>query len=196
MVQTPTTAIETGPVSGPVSLEAFLQMPETHPASEWMAGKIIQKPMPKGKHSRLQKRLILKAEAVLWDAGVAEAFPELRCVFGGRVIVPDVAIFQLARIPHDADGEIANGFEIVPDWVIEILSPDQGEAKVVDKILHCLDHGCEMGWMIDPAARQVITYPYNDRSRSFTRAEAIVPVPKWAEGVVLSVGELFGWLTA
>ncbi len=36
-----------------LSLQEFLQQPETKPASEYIDGEIIQKPMPKGRHSRL-----------------------------------------------------------------------------------------------------------------------------------------------
>jgi Uma2 family endonuclease len=39
------------------SLEEFLQLPETEPASEYINGEILQKSMPKGKHSRLQLKL-------------------------------------------------------------------------------------------------------------------------------------------
>jgi hypothetical protein len=42
MVQVPTK---------PLTLEDFLALPETKPASEFIDGKIIQKPMPQGKHS-------------------------------------------------------------------------------------------------------------------------------------------------
>ena len=35
------------------TLEEFLQLPETKPASEYIDGKIYQKPMPQGKHSTL-----------------------------------------------------------------------------------------------------------------------------------------------
>ena len=37
-----------------LSLDSFLEMSETKPASEYIDGQIIQKPMPKGKHSKLQ----------------------------------------------------------------------------------------------------------------------------------------------
>lgn len=30
----------------PITIEEFLQLPETEPASEWINGQIIQKPMP------------------------------------------------------------------------------------------------------------------------------------------------------
>ena len=38
----------------PLTLEEFLTLPETKPASEYIAGQVIQKPMPQGKHSKLQ----------------------------------------------------------------------------------------------------------------------------------------------
>ena len=34
-----------------LTLDEFLQQPETEPASEYIDGQIIQKPMPQGKHS-------------------------------------------------------------------------------------------------------------------------------------------------
>lgn len=37
----------------PITITDFLQLPETQPASEYIAGTIIQKPMPKGKHALL-----------------------------------------------------------------------------------------------------------------------------------------------
>ena len=37
-----------------ITLEEFLKLPETKPASEYIQGEIIQKPMPKTKHSILQ----------------------------------------------------------------------------------------------------------------------------------------------
>ncbi len=45
-------------VSAKITLEEFLQLPETKPASEYINGQIIQKPMPQGKHSKLQGKLV------------------------------------------------------------------------------------------------------------------------------------------
>lgn len=69
-------------VQGPIkslSLEAFLQLPETGPDSEYIDGQVLQKPMSQGKHSRLQKRLIYKIESVVQSEAIAEAFPEQSC---------------------------------------------------------------------------------------------------------------------
>jgi Uma2 family endonuclease len=37
-----------------LSLTDFLKLPETKPASEYIDGRIYQKPMPEGKHSAIQ----------------------------------------------------------------------------------------------------------------------------------------------
>ncbi len=75
----------------PVTLEEFLQLPETKPASEYIKGQVFQKPMPKSRHSRLQGRLMRAINELVEDRKYAYAFPELRCTFGNRSIVPDVA---------------------------------------------------------------------------------------------------------
>ncbi len=49
----------------PITLEDFLALPETKPASEYIDGKIIQKPMPKGKHSIIQGELTIALNSVL-----------------------------------------------------------------------------------------------------------------------------------
>jgi Uma2 family endonuclease len=136
-----------------ITLEEFLKLPETKPASEYIDGCIIPKPMPQGKHSIIQGELITAINAVVKKQRVAHAFPELCCTFGGRSLVPDVSVFAWNRIPLDDNGDIANVFPIYPDWTIEILSPDQSTAKVTGNILHCLKHGCQMGWLIDPDER-------------------------------------------
>jgi Uma2 family endonuclease len=108
-----------------LTLEEFLKLPETKPASIYINGEIIQKPMPKGKHSRLQLRLCNSINDVVESVHIAYAFPELRCSFGIRSVVPDVAVFNWSRIPFAADGEAPNDFLLPPDWTIEILSPEQ-----------------------------------------------------------------------
>jgi Uma2 family endonuclease len=62
-----------------LTLEEFLKLPETKPASEYIDGRIIQKPMPQGKHSKLQGRLVTAINAVVEPPRIALAFPELRC---------------------------------------------------------------------------------------------------------------------
>ena len=54
-----------------ITLEEFLALTETKPASEYIDGKIIQKPMPKGKHSIIQAELIIALNSVLKPQKIA-----------------------------------------------------------------------------------------------------------------------------
>ena len=185
MVQTP---IKT------LTLDEFLKLPETKPAREFINGEIIQKPMPQGKHSTVQSDFVSAANTVLKPQRIARAYSELRCTFGGRSIVPDIAVFTWERIPRDENGEVANTFAIPPDWTIEILSPEQNQTKVVRNILHCLRHGTQMGWLIDPAEKLVFVYFNDQRILLFELETDSLPVPAFAESFNLTVGQLFGWL--
>ncbi len=178
----------------PITLEDFLALPETKPASEYIDGKIIQKPMPKGKHSIIQGELTIALNSVLKPQKVARAFPELRCTFGGRSTVPDVAVFTWERIPRDDNGEIADSFQAAPDWTIEILSPNQNQTKVTKNILHCLDNGTKLGWLIDPSEKSILVYFPKQQPAFFEVATDVLPVPDFAKAFQLSLGELFSWL--
>jgi Uma2 family endonuclease len=177
-----------------LTLGEFLQLPETKPASEYIDGQICPKPMPQGKHSTIQGELVSNINAVVKPKRTARAFPELRCVFGDRAIVPDIAVFTWGRIPRDESGEIANVFTAAPDWAIEILSPEQSQTRVIKNILHCLKHGTEMGWLLDPEDRAVFVYRPKQETEVFDQAEQVLPLPEFANGLVITVGEIFGWL--
>jgi Uma2 family endonuclease len=177
-----------------ITLEEFLQLPETKPANEYINGQVVQKPMPQGKHSKLQGKLVTAINQVVEDQKIALAFPELRCTFGGRSIVPDVSVFAWDRIPVDDNGDIANVFPIYPDWTIEILSPDQSPTKVTGNILHCLKGGCQMGWLIDPEERSLLIYPPGQQPELLQEAQEILPVPNLVPNLYLTVSDMFDWL--
>ncbi len=175
-------------------LEEFLKLPETKPASEYINVQIVQKPMLQGKHSKLQGKIVTAINEVVEPQQIALAFPELRCTFGGRSIVPDVAVFAWDRISLDENGDIANVFERHPDWTIEILSPEQSLTKVTGNILHCLKHGCQIGWLIAPEERSVLVYPQGQQPQFFQEAADALPVSDIIGKLRLRVGDLFGWL--
>jgi Uma2 family endonuclease len=185
MVQRPSKAL---------TLAEFLQLPETKPASEYIDGQVVQKPMPQGKHSVIQGELVTVINGVVKSKRIARAFPELRCTFGGRSIVPDIAIFLWNRIPRDENGEVANAFPVTPDWTIKILSPDQSQTKVTKHILHCLKHGTQMGWLIDPDEQTVFIYRSKQETEVFDEPEEVLPIPPFVSGLHLTVKDLFASL--
>ncbi|MBW4662107.1 MAG: Uma2 family endonuclease [Drouetiella hepatica Uher 2000/2452] len=185
MVQTPPKSL---------ALEEFLQLPETEPASEYIDGVIIQKPMPQGEHSAIQTELAPAINRVIKPKQVARAFTELRCTFGGRSTVPDIAVFLWSRIPRKENGGVSNVFSVAPDWAIEILSPDQSQTKVTKNILHCLKHGTQMGWLIDPDEQSVFVYLPHHPTAVYDELGMRLPAPEFAKDFNLTVEELFDWL--
>ncbi|NJN23012.1 MAG: Uma2 family endonuclease [Leptolyngbya sp. RL_3_1] len=177
-----------------MTLAEFLALPETTPASEYVDAEIIQKPMPQGEHSTLQGDLVTALNGALKPSKIGRAYPELRCTFGGRSIVPDVSAFLWSRIPRRADGRVENVFDIAPDWMIEILSPQQSQTKVIRNIFHGLDHGTEMGWLIDPEESFVFVYGADKSVQGFGDLDAVLPVPNFAKAIQLPLGEMFAWL--
>jgi Uma2 family endonuclease len=177
-----------------LTLAEFLQQPETKPAREYIDGRIIQKLMPQGQHSTIQGELVTAINAVTKPSNLAWAFPELRCTFGGRSIIPDVSVFRWQRLPTNDDGTIANTFSAAPDWTIEILSPEQSSTRVVSNILHCLNHGGLGGWLIDPNENLVQVYLPNQLPASLEEPENELTMTGLAPALMLTVGQVFGWL--
>lgn len=186
-----TTAIQIKPK---ITLDEFLKIPETKPASEYINGEIEQKPMPQGEHSTLQIRLGTTINEVVLPKKLAHAFTELRCTFGRRSLVPDISVFTWHRIPKTEQGKIANRIETYPDWVIEILSPEQSANKVIRKIIFCLNQGTELAWLIDPKDESVMIFKPN-QFPEVKLDEEILPVLEIIKDFNLSAKTVFSWLS-
>jgi Uma2 family endonuclease len=137
-------------------LKAFLQQPdiEGSPAWEFIDGRSQslpresqQKPMPTLFHSRLQRNLV---NAINQQTDAYEAIQKLRCIVPPLSPVPDIAVVATARLPEN-DGP----FQGAPDWLIEIRSPDQSTLELQKKIVHCLDNGTQLAWLIDIQRQQI-----------------------------------------
>ena len=175
-----------------LTLEAFLKLPETKPASEYINGRILQKPIPKGRHSRLQGKFCTTINQVAEDSKIDYAFPELRCTFGGCSIILDVAVFNWDRIPFTPAGEVPDNFNIAPDWTIEVLSLEQRPNKVLGNILHCLEYGTQLGWFVDPDDLSILSLRQEQQPLLY-RGSQTIPVLATLD-LDLTGDRVFGWL--
>ncbi|AFY37692.1 protein of unknown function DUF820 [[Leptolyngbya] sp. PCC 7376] len=175
-----------------LSLDSFLASDyiETSPAWEYLNNAAVQKPMPKFRHSILQKRLLFALTAI---EPQYLALPELRCTFGDRSIVPDITVIAFENIQLDDYGEPEDNFTKAPDWSLEILSPNQNVHRVVDNLLHCLKFGTQLGWLIDPGDRSILVFKPNQEPSIF-RDEQLLPIlPEIT--LELTPQTIFQWLT-
>lgn len=175
-----------------ITLEEFLKLPATKPASEYIDGAIVQKPMPKSRHSRLQGKLLETINEVVEPQRIAYAFPELRCSFGDRSIVPDIAVLRWFHIQFDDNGEPVDDVFVAPDWSIEILSPDQSANRVTGNLLHCLNHGCQLAWLIDPGDRSVLVFRPQQQPELCQGSDRLAVLDEIE--LVLTPEQVFNWL--
>jgi Uma2 family endonuclease len=176
-----------------LTLEDFLQLPEQKPVLEYLGGRVRAKAVPQFRHSRLTLKIADHLNRFAEPTGLGEAFPEIRCTFAGRSIVPDVVFLVDEHIAYDADGVLVNEIRLPPDIHVEIISPDQSVRVSDEKLTHATAHGCPLGWLIHPEKKTVDVYrPGLPAERlpdqGVLTGEPVLP------GYRLSVAELFGWL--
>ncbi|MEN9207132.1 MAG: hypothetical protein Q6L50_09665 [Gloeomargarita sp. GMQP_bins_120] len=80
---------------------------------------------------------------------IALAFPELRCLFGGDVFVPNIAVFRWERIPHLPFRQTANPFDL----------PGLGDCNPLARPepFKCAQQGTELGWLVDVTDEGILT---------------------------------------
>jgi Uma2 family endonuclease len=174
------------------TLEEFLRLPETKPASEYVDGRIEQKPMPQGKHSALQMEWASWFRDCLKPSRLGRSFTELRCTFAGRSLVPDVSCFIDSRIPRDAAGEMGEVFRLAPDIAVEIISPKQSAAGLRTKLSFCVANGVSLGLLVDPYEKTITVFAPDAAPRTLRQGPidfgAVFP------GVAVTVEAVWGWL--
>ena len=76
--------------------------------------------------------------------------PEIHFVRDTVVVVPDLAGWRRERMPNIPEG---HRFEVVPDWVCEILSPSTGKKDRAKKLPLYARYGVAHAWLVDPLAQ-------------------------------------------
>jgi Uma2 family endonuclease len=178
-----------------LTLEEFLRSPRINekPYQEYIDGRIEVKVAAQKKHCVIQSKLVQAFDRFAEPARLGQAFPELRCTFAGRSILPDVTFLLDPNIETDANGYYVDETFIPPDIHVEIRSPEQSIKKTKEKLAHSVANGCPLGWFIDPIRLTIDVYrPGLDPERlapdGFLDGSPVMPEFR------LAVAEVFGWL--
>src|SRR4051812_21841122 len=91
-----------------MTLEEFLKLPEEKPSLEYIDGRIEAKVSPQQKHGIIQGELYNRLNRYAKPLKIGMAFPELRCTFAGRSIVPDIVFLLREHIEFDERGYVAD----------------------------------------------------------------------------------------
>jgi Uma2 family endonuclease len=158
-------------VASRMSLEEFLRLPEEEPELEYACGKVVQKPTGAWNHSMIQGFLQILIGNFLRQTGLGRVGPELRCIFGPpgreRVYVPDLCYVAKEHYPEGP--YLRTG----PDLAVEVLSPGQNIAWLLDKAQFYLLNGARSVWVIDPGAGTIAVLSPGEEGRTLTTGEML-----------------------
>jgi Uma2 family endonuclease len=116
--------------------------------------------------------------------------PEIHFIRDTEVLVPDLAGWRqerLPRLPRD------HRFEVVPDWVCEILSPSTARTDRVTKMPVYARYGVPFLWLVDPLAHTLEAFALHEGRWTviglFQEQDAVTVEPFTA--VALELGALW-----
>ena len=125
---------------------------ETMPSGGKHGEVVVNMVIPMGSHIRSRRLGRLAAS----DSGVLlERDPD-------TVREPDIAYISAERLPLDV--EVTGYYEVVPDLVVEVVSPGDSAREVMDKALMWLSYGTRLVWAVNPASRTVDVYRPEERT--------------------------------
>lgn len=174
----------------PMTLQEFLTLPEEKPALEFFDGVVSQKVSPKFQHGLLQGALVERINGFSRPKRVGIAVPELRCIFAGATVVPDVAFIAWERLPRDANHRAANDFFAAPDLAIEIVSPDQSANALYRRCLWYVQHGVRIALQVDPDDVSILRFEAG-RAPEVLRGSDRIDLDAVLPGFALISEELF-----
>ena len=158
------------------TIEDLLRMPEDGQKYELVDGEIVVSPGGH-RHSKVGMRIGHILSEFLERHPIAEVCgADLGVMFeNGNLRSPDVTVVRKEKAPV---GEAAAGFlEVVPDLVVEVLSPSDSLKHVGEKIGEFLQYGVAIVWLVDPEERTVTVYRSLSDARSFATDETITAEP-------------------
>ncbi len=152
--------MQPAPAHRPTLYEALEALPEGV-TGEILNGQLHTQPRPAGPHaiagSVLGAELLGPFQKGRWGPGgwwiIDE--PELHFVRNSEVVVPDLAGWRQERMPRPPEDQ---RFEVVPDWVCEILSPSTKRKDRQDKMPLYARYGVWYAWLIDPVEQTLEVY--------------------------------------
>ena len=173
----------------------LLNLPENL-VGEIIGGELHTQPRPAGPHA--------SASSVL-GMDIGSAFhrgrggpggwwiidePEIHFVRDVEMLVPDLAGWRRERMPSLPQD---HRFEVVPDWICEVLSPSTMKKDRMLKMKVYARHGVAYLWLVDPLAKTLETFALDNGRWTVTGLytdEDEVRAPPF-DAVPLKLGDLW-----
>ena len=175
-----------------LSLQEFLELPESDDRYELVEGKLKPKMSPKFKHSKSQLRLLMVLNQWCEQSESGQILPEWGVVLrrGGEdwVPVPDLTYISYERLP--VEWEEDEPCPLPPELVIEIISPGQTFGELTQKATDYLLAGVDLVWVVDNKAQSVTVFRRDALPQTVTLNQTISD--PLLPGLEIPVFRLFG----
>lgn len=152
-----------------VSYEEYLKLKEnTDDIIEYIDGIVYMTPSP----SRAHQRISMKLGAELYNFLKGKECEVYAAPFDiklkkddnekiSKTVIPDLSVIC------DKSGFTENGYEGVPDLIIEILSPSNQAHDLVFKLNLYMDYGVKEYWIVNPMLKTVQIYILTDEKQYY-----------------------------
>jgi len=160
---------------------------------ELIRGELVSMPPTGEEHASLMVVLSIELGGFIRRNGLGRAVSGDPGIFVSRdpdvVLAPDFAFTRRERL---ASEQPLPGFvTIVPDLVVEILSPSERAGHINAKIQEYIAAGVQLLWLVDPPHRSITVYSADEPPRFLAESD-VIDGGDVLPGFEIRVGELFG----
>ena len=143
-----------------LTIEEFERLPDDGFRTELVRGRVIREPPAGMDHGRLASDFDFLIKSFVRRNGLGEVFTADTGFVLFRdpptVRAPDVAFVSRDRLPPP---EESAGFgRLAPDLAVEIVSPSNMAAGILDKVEDYLDAGTRLVWVVEPRRQSITEY--------------------------------------
>lgn len=155
------------------SYDDLLQVPD-HLIAEIINGHLETQPRPAPKHANASSNLGIEIGGGFHRGKQGPGGwwildePELH--LGMDIFVPDLAGWRRERMPQLPE---TAWFELVPDWICEVLSPSTARLDRIIKMPLYAKYGVAYLWLVDPILQTLEAYQLDKASKKWLLIAAI-----------------------
>ena len=158
------------------TIDDLLNTPEDGQKYELVDGEIIVSPAGM-RHSEIGIQIAHLLKTYIDDSPIGRVLGSDVGISlpNGNLRSPDVSFVSFEKLPK-GNTPVMFG-KIIPDLVVEVLSPNDSMRQVADKIAEFLEAGVPLIWLVDPEKQTVTVYRSLTDTTQLTASDTINAVP-------------------
>jgi Uma2 family endonuclease len=185
--------------TGVMTLDEFIRRYDQEGPFEIIDGEVIPKIPNVAIHIETAKKLYSRL-LLCEQQGLGEVFNEAPFVLTDRPNwvkgsrVPDIMFFSAGRLTQyrtETENWQRKPYILVPDLIIEVVSPNDSYSDIGRRIVHYFDDGVRMVWVVDPQLKQVIVHVWDSDQQTKLRSDATLTGGDVLPGFQLKLSDLF-----